>query len=553
MVSADGGAWEDIGNVRTYETWFKTSEIYTFKVKAYDLAGNESAEVTGSVEIDVTPPNVPTGLKLIEPEGTVIDEVLYTADGTPKVQWTAEADAVKYAVEIDGQDWIEVLAPTVSYEFTEGLDDGEHTVRVQACDALGNWSGYDDDEALTFTVDTAPPAEPDIPHTDKPLTNEPRPTWTWPAVADAVWYHVFLGKVGTGAIFDEKIDADPESMPSWRPGAEVPGDLPDGIYYLQVTAIDALGNESTRSGAGYVEIDATKPAPPVMKALPLYTGSTSVTFEWWPVPDAVGYDFSYQIDDGAWQEPEDGKGLTNPTYTVKNVPDGSTVRGKARAYDAAENVSGWSEPPAYTTVDVSGPDITEITPSADVTTNATKFTWTWKASDSGCGVIKGYQVSLDGTSWRDVTGTSYTPEGKLVAGNYVLRVRGIDGLGNVGASMASGKVTVVKPVMGLVVPIPGTYKINMISTIAFEVACLYDAPVTVFVNGVELKGDQAWCLVTVIEPPDMGKYYVLLDGEIMNPGPMLITIKIGADDSYAFSYEVSAERSGFGFGRLRPW
>jgi hypothetical protein len=456
-------------------------------------------------------------------------------------------------VEIDGQDWIEVLAPTVSYEFTEGLDDGEHTVRVQACDALGNWSGYDDDEALTFTVDTAPPAEPDIPHTDKPLTNEPRPTWTWPAVADAVWYHVFLGKVGTGAIFDEKIDADPESMPSWRPGAEVPGDLPDGIYYLQVTAIDALGNESTRSGAGYVEIDATKPAPPVMKALPLYTGSTSVTFEWWPVPDAVGYDFSYQIDDGAWQEPEDGKGLTNPTYTVKNVPDGSTVRGKARAYDAAENVSGWSEPPAYTTVDVSGPDITEITPSADVTTNATKFTWTWKASDSGCGVIKGYQVSFDGTSWRDVTGTSYTPEGKLVAGNYVLRVRGIDGLGNVGASMASGKVTVVKPVMGLVVPIPGTYKINMISTIAFEVACLYDAPVTVFVNGVELKGDQAWRLVTVIEPPDMGKYYVLLDGEIMNPGPMLITIKIGADDSYAFSYEVSAERSGFGFGRLRPW
>jgi len=290
-----------------------------------------------------------------------------------------------------------------------------------------------------------------------------------------------------------------------------------------------------------------------MKALPLYTGSTSVTFEWWPVPDAVGYDFSYQIDDGAWQEPEDGKGLTNPTYTVKNVPDGSTVRGKARAYDAAENVSGWSEPPAYTTVDVSGPDITEITPSADVTTNATKFTWTWKASDSGCGVIKGYQVSFDGTSWRDVTGTSYTPEGKLVAGDYVLRVRGIDGLGNVGGLRTAGKVTVVKPVMGLVVPTPGAYKINMISTIAFEVACLYDAPVTVFVNGVELKGDRAWRLVTVIEPPDMGKYYVLLDGEIMSPGPMLITINIGADDSYPFSYEVSPERSGFGFGRLRPW
>ena len=33
----------------------------------------------------------------------------------------------------------------------------------------------------------------------------------------------------------------------------------------------------------------------------LYTGSRSVTFEWWPVPDAVGYDFSYQIDDGVWQ------------------------------------------------------------------------------------------------------------------------------------------------------------------------------------------------------------------------------------------------------------
>ena len=94
MVSADGGAWEDIGNVRTYETWFKTSKIYTFKVKAYDLAGNESAEVTGSVEIDVTLPAVPTGLELTEPAGTTIGTELYTADETPKVKWTAVADAV---------------------------------------------------------------------------------------------------------------------------------------------------------------------------------------------------------------------------------------------------------------------------------------------------------------------------------------------------------------------------------------------------------------------------------------------------------------------------
>ena len=130
-----------------------------------------------------------------------------------------------------------------------------------------------------------------------------------------------------------------------------------------------------------------------------------------------------------------------------------------------------------------------------------------------------------------------------------------DKLGNVGEPRAARVVKQVKPQIVLVQPMPGaSYKINEISTIAFQVIELivddddqYLMP-EVLLNGVKLD---AWRIVSVVPPP-VAKFYVLLDSNVMGPGSMGIRITVGAE-SQLFNYTVDSERSGFGFGRLRPW
>jgi len=111
-------------------------------------------------------------------------------------------------------------------------------------------------------------------------------------------------------------------------------------------------------------------------------------------------------------------------------------------------------------------------------------------------------------------------------------------------------VTQVRPQIILVQPMPGAeYKINEISTIAFQVIGLIDAVPEARLNG-ELLDE--WRIITVVKSPTMAKFYILLDSDVMAPGAMGLRITVGAG-SELFIYTVDSERSGFGFGRLRPW
>ena len=52
--------------------------------------------------------------------------------------------------------------------------------------------------------------------------------------------------------------------------------------------MDDLGNTSLWSEKGYVTIDRTAPAAPVMRALPPFTNAVQLTFEWSASFDAAG-------------------------------------------------------------------------------------------------------------------------------------------------------------------------------------------------------------------------------------------------------------------------
>jgi len=329
-------------------------------------------------------------------------------------------------------------------------------------------------------------------------------------------------------------------------------DLADGWHDLQVTAIDALGNESAKSAAGSVFVDGTAPAVPDIARLTTYTKATQVVFRWASIGDVAGYDFSYIVGDGEeWTTIE---GITTQSYVVKgpdgrDLRDGEVVQGRVQAYDSLRNTSGWSDT-VSTTVDLAGPAVSITSPAAAKNTNLSTFTWTWTGSDgeNGSGV-QGYWVKLNDEAWSWTTGTVFTPT-RLHSGANVLQVKGVDNLGNEGAVSVAPMVTLVDVAIFDLMPAPGEHPINEASTIVFSVVGLYDGRVEVLLSNKPIE--DAWRLVTIVNTPALAKFYILLDDAVMQPGPLTVTIKVGDVTRYC-DYEVLDERTGFGFGRLRPW
>jgi len=352
-------------------------------------------------------------------------------------------------------------------------------------------------------------------------------------------------------------------------------ELADGLHVLEVTSVDDLGNESARSTVGHVLIDTKPPADPIMFDLEPFTNGNlhdSVTLVWTAVDDATRYTVEWWSEKASTSSLPKTRVVEVPTLTIdiSGVEDGWTVFARVKAHDAVDNQSGWSNR-VSTTIDDRGPAVTITNPAEAVTTNAATFTYEWTAEDDGSGVDY-CTVVFNGGEHRVETPIESEPEvgslngespvrtyawtGTLIKGDNTFKVWATDKLGNKSEIVAVAPVvTQVLPQIVLVQPMPGAeYKINEISTIAFEVIGLvvddddqYLKP-EVLLNGVKLD---AWRIVSVVPPP-VAKFYILLDNDVMAPGTMAIRITIGAG-SELFIYAVDSERSGFGFGRLRPW
>ena len=533
-ASVDGASWIDVHNTFGYQTAFDATGTHTFAVKAYDWLRNDGAQATGSIEIDVTPPDIPIRLVLVS-ESVIIDGVPHTADTTPTIKWDSSEDAVNHRVEIDGQAWI-YTADNV-YEFTEGLEKGEHTVRVAAADDLGNWSDYS--SPLVFVIDVTPPLPPGRPSATSP-TNNRNPVWIWAAAEGSARYRVF----------EDGVDKGFATAPTFTSA-----NLPEGSHYLQVTALDELGNESERSASGTVEIDLTPPDPPRMQSLPAFTSPTAnggrLVFQWVAGANAVRFDLKYSIGD---LDPVIAAlSVTRYELDISGLDNGLGVQGQVRAYDDAGNCSEWSER-ASTTIDSVGPAVRIVLPATEVHTNMGCPVWKWEVVDDDTAPIEDYRVTLVAGEhalpeiWT--SSSEFMPVPDLGPGAYVLRVAARDELGNIGTEESFPVVHVVAPVIHAPIPMEGAYPVNKVSTIAFSVSGMWDARLKVFANGRPVP-DRS--VIVVSRPSGFIKFYVLIDADMAEPGERL-TIRVEAGSAAReVVYEVLAERSGFGFGRLRPW
>ncbi|MEM0449892.1 MAG: Ig-like domain-containing protein, partial [Methanomassiliicoccales archaeon] len=134
------------GQDGTHSKTFNLMEGYhTFKVRAFDLAGNPSNTAIISFLVDLTAPELSV-LMPNQDEMFALDEVTIAWNATDNLSGIAH-----YEVSIDGGSWILVGLDT-NYTFT-GLADGNHTAYVKAVDKAGNYNVT----SVSFVTDITPP------------------------------------------------------------------------------------------------------------------------------------------------------------------------------------------------------------------------------------------------------------------------------------------------------------------------------------------------------------------------------------------------------------
>jgi len=139
----------------------KTYAINDIQVRNTDAAGNVSGKTNNVSEliVDTTVPDNPT---VVFPSGIT---------NTNIVTLTLASNSIVWAYSINDGDWI--VGSNTSFSFT--LDDGAYSIgaiKVRNTDAAGNNSI--DSNPVAFTIDTVPPAPPQVDFPTSSYTNHPK-------------------------------------------------------------------------------------------------------------------------------------------------------------------------------------------------------------------------------------------------------------------------------------------------------------------------------------------------------------------------------------------
>ncbi len=477
---------------------------------------------------------------------------------------------------------------------TDPLASGTYYCQVVAVDDAGN-RGVITDPGFTFVVDRSPPtAQADATVGSRNssnlryFANNPKIHVTWGASTDCggpgiglLGYELEIrSQVGgpardAGVLIHTAGDLLQSSGADTEQYASETLPLSSGTpYTVWIRAIDLLGNESDWFGAPFIYDSGRpgNPGKPVME--PGQSAGGALSFGWAHATDAGAGVVQSGVDLYEFQI----KGIANPLWDVlcaavtvdiaadedvdtpltgdcaftlpTRLVDGDYVA-RVRAKDVAGNYSDWVESDPFSTpIYGTGPTVVMTSPIAPTATNLSTFTWTWIVEDDEDSPgIRGYWVKLDDEAWSWTTEPVFTSS-RLRRGANALRVKGVDSWGNEGPEAVAPEVMLVDAMIFDVHPEPGAHAINEVSTVAFSVAGLYDGIVEVLLGSRPLEDD--WRLVTVVRTPELAKFYILLDADVMHPGMLTVTIRIG-DATKSCDYRVLSERTGFGFGRLRPW
>ncbi|MEM4973527.1 MAG: Ig-like domain-containing protein, partial [Candidatus Hadarchaeales archaeon] len=325
----------------SYTHTFTEDNLFYWRVRAVDKAGNKGVwSDSWCLVVDTTPPSAP---RLVSPENNS-----YLATGTPTFDWDPVADlsGVTYILEIDNENTFTnplrisgIMVSQYTLTVENALADNTYYWRVQARDKSGNFGQWS--EIFKFVVDTVVAKPTLLRPENNSLTNENKPLFRWSAVTDA------------GVAYRLRIDNDPDCLsPVYDTGfslvdnfdnfADHPENaLADGIWYWQVTARDAAGNENSSGIFRFLidtEVSRTVLYSPADNA---FLNDNTPFFDWQAIIDRSGVTYTLIIDnDPDLSSPIYCKlGLTYSDHTCENeLPDG-TYYWAVRVEDGAGNQS----------------------------------------------------------------------------------------------------------------------------------------------------------------------------------------------------------------------
>ena len=243
---------------------------HAFTVTASDAAGNVTAHSPPwNVELITALPNAPTIGEIVDNVNPDLGPVLpggATNDPQPVINGTAAADAV---VKIyDGTTLIGTVTADGSgawtFQPTQPLSEGSHTLNVYVTDAAGNTSSA---TTQIVIIDTAPPGAPSI---DGALGNVAgTPITLVNGGSTQSTEPVLSGKGEVGATI--KLYADGGTTPIGSAVVDADGNwsitpnspLGSGTHIFTTTATDAAGNVGAPSAEFTLSVYAAPPTQPV--------------------------------------------------------------------------------------------------------------------------------------------------------------------------------------------------------------------------------------------------------------------------------------------------
>ena len=316
---------------------------YTVTVTAVDAAGNESARseaatFTTEKAKDMEAPTVPSGVTV-----TDITETRAT------VSWEASTDNVEvagYNVYVNDTKVNAAPVTGTTYDLTGLTEETEYTVTVTAVDTSENESVRS--EAATFTTlkteepkDTEAPTVPANVRTSD--VTETTAKVAWDEASDnvgVVGYNVYVNET---KVNDELVTGTEYDLTGLTEETE---------YTVNVTAVDAEGNESVRSEAvTFTTLKTEEPADTEAPTVPANVKTSEITYTkatiaWEASTDNVevaGYNVYVN------NTKVNASLVANPTYDLTGLTEGTEYTVTVTAVDAAGNESEPSEAVTFTT------------------------------------------------------------------------------------------------------------------------------------------------------------------------------------------------------------
>jgi len=408
----DGGEWEACATGVAYP--LLAEGPHAFAVRATDAAGNVSAEASRSWTVDTVAPVVTI---VAGPDAQV-------RDTAATVTFTVDDAAATTRCRLDAA----ATAPCTSPVAATDLQDGPHTLRIEAVDAAGNVS---DEAVRSWTVDTVAPV----------VTLDDTP----PAFSSSTSAAVAFSSDDEDATTTCRLDDG-----DWAACASpvTYDDLEDGEHTVAVRATDAPGNASTVRTATWT-VDTTVPSAVIGTRPATLTRATTASLAL--SSDDAHATFACRVDGGDWAA------CTTP-LELTALADGPHLA-ELRTTDRAGNVSAVAS--ASWTVDTVAPVVTiDEGPQGTVASDEARIVF------SSGDVAATAECRVDDGDWAACT-SPLTLTG-LADGDHAVAVRATDAAGNVSAPASRAwRVERITPVAAFLTGPTGTVAART-ATFTFE-------------------------------------------------------------------------------------